>query len=335
MHDNQPGGELGGVAAGESDGDRGAATESSRVRHRVVPAASAGQRIDNFLIRELPGVPKSRVYSMLRKGEVRVNGGRVKPTYRLQEADSLRIPPLRLATPSAGAPVFIGDNLLEAVEGSIIYEDAHLLAIDKPAGLAVHGGSGLSFGVIEVLRRLRPDDALALVHRLDRDTSGCLLVAKTRQALLALHRALRDREVRKQYVLVVHGRWPRRVKTVRLPLERYHTPSGERRVRVSSSGKPSRTDFEVLEYGAHATLLRAHLHSGRTHQIRVHAQATGHPVVGDEKYATSEQMDRASVAEVRRLCLHAETLVFNHAGRKLRLHAEMPKDFQDAWAALR
>ena len=325
MSDQQPDDRRPGGSAG--------AGEVSGVRHLVTDAQAAGQRIDNYLLRELPGVPKSRVYRMLRKGEVRVNGSRVKPTYRLQGGEKLRIPPLRDATPAAPVPAFIGDQLLTTVEDAIIYEDDHLLALNKPAGFAVHGGSGLAFGIIEVLRRLRPDDQLALVHRLDRDTSGCLLVAKDRGTLLALHRALRERTVSKQYVAVVHGRWPRRLRTVRLALERYHTASGERRVRVSSSGKPSRTDFEVLSVGDSATLVRAHLHSGRTHQIRVHAQASGHPVVGDEKYASPEQQALAAARGIKRLCLHAETLVFEHGGHRLRLHAELPEDFQEAWTA--
>jgi len=308
--------------------------EGGGVRHVMADELVAGQRIDNYLLRELSGIPKSRIYRMLRKGEVRVNGGRVKPTYRLQSGDTLRIPPVRDAAPATPTATFIGDKLLTAVERAILYEDEHLLALNKPAGLAVHGGSGLAFGVIEVLRRLRPDDALALAHRLDRDTSGCLLVAKDRATLLALHRALRERTVSKQYVAAVHGSWPRRLRTVRLALERYHTPSGERRVRVSGSGKPSRTDFEVLAQGGSATLVRAHLHSGRTHQIRVHAQASGHPVVGDEKYATPEQLALAASKGIKRLCLHAETLVFEHAGRRLRLTAELPVDFQEAWALL-
>lgn len=304
------------------------------VRHLIIAEEAAGQRIDNFLLRELHGVPKSRVYRMLRKGEVRVNGGRIKPTYRLKAADQLRIPPVHVPGSSDPGAAFIGDNLLSVVERSIVFEDDQLLVINKPAGIAVHGGSGLSFGIIEVLRRLRPSDQLGLAHRLDRDTSGCLLLAKSRPALLTLHQALRDREVKKVYSLLAFGRWPRRVRTVRVPLERYYTASGERRVRVSSAGKPSRTDFEVVEYGKHGTLLQARLHTGRTHQIRVHAQTSGHPVVGDQKYATSEQLALASGLGVRRLCLHASELLINHHGRKLRLVAELPEDFQEAWSAL-
>jgi 23S rRNA pseudouridine955/2504/2580 synthase len=182
---------------------------------------------------------------------------------------------------------------------------------------------------------LRPSDQLGLAHRLDRDTSGCLLLAKSRPVLLGLHQSLRDREVKKVYSLVAIGRWPRGLRTVRLPLERYNRASGERRVRVSSAGKPSRTDFEVVEYGRHGTLLQARLHTGRTHQIRVHAQASGHPVVGDQKYANPEQLALGSGLGVQRLCLHASELLINYQGRKLRLLAEPPEDFQEAWSALR
>ena len=305
------------------------------VRHLVIAEAAAGQRIDNYLLRELHGVPKSRIYQMLRKGEVRVNGGRIKPTYRLKAADQLRIPPVHVPSSGDSGSAFIGDNLRRTVEQSIIFEDERLLVINKPAGLAVHGGSGLSFGVIEVLRRLRPSDQLGLAHRLDRDTSGCLLLAKSRPVLLGLHQSLRDREVKKVYSLVAIGRWPRRLRTVRLPLERYNRASGERRVRVSSAGKPSRTDFEVVEYGRHGSLLQARLHTGRTHQIRVHAQASGHPVVGDQKYANPEQLALGSGLGVHRLCLHASELLINYQGRRLRLLAEPPEDFQEAWSALR
>lgn len=296
-----------------------------------------GQRIDNFLLRELKGLPRSRIYNLLRKGEVRVNGGRVKPTHRLAVGDEVRIPPLRgiaAGEPAAVASAFIGNGILETLESAILFEDAELLVVNKPAGMPVHGGSGLSFGAIEALRRLRPDADLGLAHRLDRDTSGCLLIGKSRKVLLELHRALREREVKKRYLLAVFGEWPRRVTTVQLSLERYLTASGERRVRVAADGKASRTDFHVRERGAEATLLEAQLHTGRTHQIRVHARATGHPVVGDAKYSTPQQQARAAELGVRRLCLHAEELVLVRGDRKLRFSAPMPEDFRLAWQSL-
>ena len=302
---------------------------------RVTIEADQGQRIDNFLIRELKGLPRSRIYRMLRSGEVRVNGRRVRQTYRLLAGDEVRIPPVQgLGSGRSGSKqAFVGNAVLDTLERAIVHEDDDLLVVNKPAGMPVHGGSGLSFGVIEVLRRLRPEHDLGLAHRLDRDTSGCLLVAKSRRVLLELHRGLREREVRKRYRLVVFGAWPKRTTTVRLPLTRYLTSSGERRVRVDPDGKASRTDFTVEESASRATLLEARLHTGRTHQIRVHADAAGHPVVGDVKYASDAQQREAEALGIRRLCLHAEELVLVLEGRKLRFEAPLPEDFEAAWAA--
>lgn len=305
----------------------------ARVQRLRVTGAE-GQRVDNYLLRELKGLPRSRVYRMLRSGEVRVNGGRVKPGHRLADGDEVRVPPLRGLAGPAHNDAFIGQAVLNDLTRAIVYEDDGLLVLDKPAGMPVHGGSGLSFGAIEGLRRLRPDADLALAHRLDRDTSGCLLVAKSRAVLLELHRALRDREVKKRYRVIVHGAWPRRTATVQVPLERYVTGSGERRVRVASAGKASRTDFAIIERSDAASLLEARLHTGRTHQIRVHALASGHPVVGDQKYATDAQLAMARQRGVHRLCLHAEALVFEYGGRRRRFEVPVPEDFQAAWVAL-
>jgi len=303
----------------------------------VTVSGSDGQRIDNYLVRELRGVPKSRIYRMLRSGEVRVNGGRVRPTTRLVDGDTVRIPPLigtgvPESTPQVVAPAPpIGRPLLARLEQCILFEDDDLIVINKPAGLAVHGGSGVAYGVIEALRVLRPQADLQLVHRLDRDTSGCLMVATRRSVLLTLHAALRDRTLRKRYDVLVHGAWPRRLATVQLPLEKYMLKSGERRVRVASDGKPSRTDFTVVESHARGTWLQARLHTGRTHQIRVHAAASGYPVMGDTKYATAGQQSEAAHAGVYRLCLHAREIVFEHRGARLRLEAPLPADFEAAW----
>jgi 23S rRNA pseudouridine955/2504/2580 synthase len=309
-----------------------AATVPPRARRLIVTQAD-GQRIDNFLLRELKGLPRSRVYSMLRSGEVRVNGGRVKPGHRLADGDEVRIPPVHGFSDQArtDTPAFIGAAVLDALSVAVVHEDDDLLVLNKPAGMPVHGGSGLAFGVIEGLRRLRPGDELALVHRLDRDTSGCLLVAKRRSVLLALHGALRDRTVKKTYRLIAHGAWPRRTRSVQLPLERYVTASGERRVRVAAAGKASRTDFAVLDRADRATLLEARLHTGRTHQIRVHALASGHAVVGDQKYASDAQLDEARGLGIHRLCLHAESLVFVHEDRRRRFEVPAPDDFVAAW----
>ena len=302
------------------------------VRH-VDIQEDAGQRIDNFLKRELKKIPQSRVYRMLRRGEVRVNGGRVKPTYRLKAGDSVRIPPVFMNETSRGAEN-LPDAALSRVERAIHFENNDLMVLDKPAGLAVHGGSGVSFGIIEALRHLRPAQRLELVHRLDRDTSGCLMVAKSREVLLELHQALRDRTVRKRYAVLVFGIWPKRLRTIRLPLHRYVVASGERRVRVASEGKPSRTDIEVVSQREQATWINAHLHTGRTHQIRVHCFASGHGVVGDDKYGLPENRELAARLEVRRLCLHAEQIILPFRNTTLRFECPIPDDFQAAFESL-
>jgi 23S rRNA pseudouridine955/2504/2580 synthase len=301
------------------------------VRHLVIDEAG-GQRIDNYLIGLLKGVPKSRVYRMLRKGEVRVNGGRIKPTYRLVDGDKVRIPPVREASQTPRPSV--GSRDLQRLADAVIFENDDLLVLNKPSGIAVHGGSGISFGVIEGLRQLRGDAQLELAHRLDRETSGCLLIAKGRRSLLELHAALRERMVKKRYAVLVHDGWPAKTRTVKLPLHRFVTASGERRVRVSKEGKPSRTDFEVVETALHATWVRARPQTGRTHQIRVHAAATGHAVVGDEKYASAAQRALAAELGIRRLCLHAEGLTLSFGGDQLRFSSPLPDDFRTAWAAL-
>jgi len=308
----------------------------SSVGVRVVEVVEHdGQRIDNFLLRELPGVPRSRVYRMLRRGEVRVNGGRVKATRRLVRGDRVRIPPVTLPETATGtAAVAPSSGLLERLEAAIGYEDDALLLLDKPAGLAVHGGSGVNLGVIEALRHLRPQASLELVHRLDRDTSGCLLLAKTRSALRDAHAALRERQASKGYQALVLGAWPRRCRSVQQPLLRYHTGSGERRVRVAESGKPSRTDFEVLESCALATRLRAFPRTGRTHQIRVHAAVSGHEILGDDKYQPAAAARLAADLGIRRLCLHAETLSLEIGGRRHRFRCAPPEDFEAAWDRL-
>jgi 23S rRNA pseudouridine955/2504/2580 synthase len=291
-----------------------------------------GQRIDNFLLRTLRGVPRSRVYRMLRKGEVRVNGGRVAPEYRLRHGDRVRIPPWR-PPETPNQPPAPGWQL-EQLRSATLFEDDELIVLDKPSGIAVHGGSGVSRGVVELMRDMRPELArLELVHRLDRDTSGCLVLAKSRSALLRLHGAFREGEVRKTYDVLVHGAWPRRVRSVSLRLTRYVAPSGERRVRSELAGKAARTEFAIERTAAQVSWLRAHPHTGRTHQIRVHCQMSGHPVIGDEKYASDEQQALARAAGVRRLCLHARSIVF--PGEPVRrFEAPIPGDMLRAWEAL-
>jgi len=284
----------------------------------------AAQRIDNFLLRRLKGVPKSHVYRVLRSGEVRVNSGRVRPDYRLRPGDRVRVPPLRLAErPARPRP--------RPLELPVVHEDAALLVVDKPAGVAVHGGSGVSFGVIEALRAARPQAAfLELAHRLDRDTSGLLVLAKKRAALLELHRMLREGEIDKRYLAVVQGRWRGGARVLRERLHKSVTASGERRVRVHASGLEAETRVAPIACTDDMSLLELRLLTGRTHQIRVHLAHAGHPIAGDDKYGDAEFNRALARAGTKRLLLHARALAFAHpaTGRTLRLEAPLPPDFR-------
>lgn len=283
-------------------------TASHGVRLLEVGEDSDGQRIDNYLLKQLKGVPKSVIYKILRKGEVRVDKKRAKPDYRLSLGETVRIPPIRQA--ARGEPQPVGEGLKKAVEEAILYEDDALIVVNKPAGLAVHGGSGVSVGLIEVLRELRrPAKFLELVHRLDKDTSGCIMVAKKRSMLKALHSRLRDEGgIEKRYLALVCGRWNGRQHRVEAPLEKYHLGSGERMVRVSREGKPSLTLFKWREHFQDATLVEAYPVTGRTHQIRVHAQHAGHPLAGDPKYTSEAQNEAFRELGLRRLFLHAHSI---------------------------
>ncbi|MBH3440792.1 23S rRNA pseudouridine(955/2504/2580) synthase RluC [Pseudomonas luteola] len=295
-----------------------------------VSSELAGQRIDNYLRTLLKGAPKTLIYRILRKGEVRVNKGRIKPDYRLQAGDIIRIPPMRL--PEKDEPAPVSQALAELMEAAIVYEDKTLIVINKPAGIAVHGGSGVSLGVIEVFRQIRPDAKdLELVHRLDRDTSGLLMIAKRRSMLRHLHEALRGDGVDKRYHALVRGHWPAAKKQIRAPLMKNNLRSGERMVEVNVEGKDALTEFRVLRrYGDFATLVEAKPVTGRTHQIRVHAKHAGHSIAGDPKYG-----DEAFSREIRdlggkRLFLHAASLnVPLPDGETLQLTA--PVD--ETWAA--
>ena len=298
----------------------------SKARATVLEVGEEGtaQRIDNFLLRRLKGVPKSHVYRVLRSGEVRVNSSRVRPGHRLSAGDRVRVPPMRLAER-------VAQRTPRPIELPVVHEDDALLAVDKPSGVAVHGGSGVSYGVIESLRAARPQaKALELVHRLDRDTSGLLLIAKKRSALLELHRMLREGEVEKTYVAMVKGCWQGGARELREALHKYLTPSGERRVRVGADGLHAVTRVRPLATSARFSLVEARLLTGRTHQIRVHLAHTGHPVVGDDKYGDFE-LNRALAKEgVRRLFLHARRIAFVHpaTGRRLVLESPLPDDMR-------
>ena len=294
-------------------------------------ADDAGQRIDNFLLKHLKGVPRSFVYRILRSGEVRVNSGRVKASYRLSVGDRVRIPPARRA--SAVQPR-LATGLAATLAAAVIYEDDDYLAINKPSGIAVHGGSNVTAGVVETLRLARDEPRLELVHRIDRDTSGCLLLARNRKSLAAAQAQFRERTVGKQYDLLVWGQWPRALGVVRKRLARYETKWGERRVRVDSNGQSARTDFAVVQQCAAATWLRASLHTGRTHQIRVHAAANGYPIVGDEKY-DERRRERPELGSVeQRLCLHASKLTLRLADREIRLKTAVAPGLEDLWRVL-
>ncbi len=274
-----------------------------------VGGEEAGQRIDNFLVTRLKGVPKSRIYRILRTGEVRVNSGRIKPSYRVQAGDAVRVPPLRQG--EAEAPTRPADRVLAQVQGAIIYEDKGLLVIDKPSGLAVHGGSGLSYGLIEALRALRPEAPfLELGHRLDRDTSGCILVAKKRSVLRAFHELLREGGSDKRYLALVKGHWRSGEVRVEAPLLKNVAQSGERFVRVSTDGKAATTIFRPVTHYRDATLVEAELITGRTHQVRVHAAHAGHPIAGDDKYGDEPFNRQMAECGLRRLFLHASALTF-------------------------
>ncbi|HSD74605.1 MAG TPA: RluA family pseudouridine synthase [Steroidobacteraceae bacterium] len=299
--------------------------ESSRVRQVEVTAAQAGQRIDNFLLRQFKSVPRSRVYRLLRRGEVRVNGRRARPDYRLAQGDRLRLPPVRTGAPAVEARV--PDALIERLRRAIVHEDADLLVINKPAGLAVHGGSGLSFGVIEALRAARPDESLELVHRLDRETSGCLLVARRRSALRTLHDLLREGAVEKRYLALVAGHWTLGHKRIDVPLKTRQLQGGERVVKPHAAGKSSATDFRPVQFfGKRATLLEATLETGRTHQIRVHAAYAGHPVAGDDKYGDRDCNESLRRLGLDRMFLHAQTVSFVWPATGVEFTASVPLD---------
>ncbi|WP_323833283.1 23S rRNA pseudouridine(955/2504/2580) synthase RluC [Pseudomonas sichuanensis] len=289
----------------------------------------AGQRIDNFLITALKGVPKTLVYRILRKGEVRVNKGRIKPEYKLQAGDIVRVPPVRL--PERDEPAPVAQGLLQRLEAAIVYEDKALIVMNKPSGIAVHGGSGLSFGVIEALRQLRPDaKELELVHRLDRDTSGLLMIAKKRSMLRHLHAALRGDGVDKRYMALVRGHWPTAKKQVSAPLLKSNLRSGERMVEVNDEGKEALTMFRVLRrFGEFATIVEARPITGRTHQIRVHTLHVGHMIAGDSKYGDEDFSREIRELGGKRLFLHAYQLTVPLPdGGELKLEA--PVD--EVWA---
>lgn len=282
------------------------------------------QRIDNYLMRILKGVPKGKVYRILRKGEVRVNKKRVKPDYKLQANDEIRIPPVRL---DEQTPSKLSANQVDYLEDAVIFEDDRLIVFNKPSGVAVHGGSGLNYGVIEGLRTLRPDAPfLELVHRLDRDTSGCLVIAKKRSALRHLHQQLRDNQMDKIYHALVSGLWPAKRHKVKAPLYKNTLQGGERMVQVSDEGKPSETLYRVLNVYKGATLMEAKPITGRTHQIRVHCLHAGHPIACDSKYGDAQFDKKIRALGCNRLFLHATQIRFIHPKTEQQISFTAPYD---------
>ncbi|MEY4762874.1 MAG: hypothetical protein RLZZ200_2730 [Pseudomonadota bacterium] len=300
------------------------------VQQIALGAEDAGQRLDKVLTRLLPTVPRSLVFRMLRKGEVRLNGKRVKGDARTAEGDLLRIPPYREAPPEAveaaeARKKAVPQKLIDQLEKAIIHEDERLLVLDKPSGVAVHGGSGIGFGVIEILRASRPEETLELVHRLDRDTSGCLLVARKRSTLRTLHALLREDAFDKRYLVLVRGKWELGAKRIDAPLRTDLRVGGERTVKVDPHGKAAASDFRVVQfYGNLATLLEVKLLTGRTHQIRVHAQYAGHPVAGDPKYGDPEFNAQMKEFGLGRLFLHAHAVSYEDPDRRVEVAVNAP-----------
>ena len=317
-------GDLANVANGDPQ-----AVSADRASYRTIGPEAEGQRLDNYLIRIAKGVPKSHVYRIVRQGEVRVNKGRVAIDYRLAAGDQIRIPPIRVAEQT---PIRV--TAVPMAMPPILFEDEHLMAVDKPAGLAAHGGSGIAFGLIERVRAARPNQPfLELVHRLDRETSGILLLAKSRRALLQLHDDLREARVDKRYLVLVKGDWVNDRQHVRLPLTKYTTRSGERRVSVDAEGMESHTVFSLRKRYREFSLLEADLKTGRTHQIRVHLSHLGFPIVGDDKYGDFELNKRIARSNptgnpprLTRMFLHAGAVNFKHpiSNRAMALEAPLP-----------
>jgi 23S rRNA pseudouridine955/2504/2580 synthase len=294
-----------------------------------ISAAQLNQRLDNFLMKQLDNVPRTRIYRIIRKGEVRVNKKRCKPDYKLQIGDQVRIPPIRMdqEKPHKARPPAA---LVGKIEQAVLYQNHDILIVDKPAGLAVHAGSGVDYGLIDVMRLLYPETEIELVHRLDRDTSGCLLLAKNRQALLGMQVLLQERQLNKNYTAVVQGYWPQEIAEISKPLQKFHLPNGERRVRVDAKGKPALSRIKLLRGGKYYSIIQVELVTGRTHQIRVHCQAQGHPIAGDDKYGDNEFNRNLRRRGIRRLMLHASSLElpFCDYTSEIVINAPLPAEFE-------
>lgn len=303
----------------------------AQVRHAEVESGESGQRIDNFLMRRAPGVPRSHVYRLIRTGQVRVNGGRVKPTRKLEIGDKVRIPPMHF---KSSGEVSVPDALASAVAQAVVHETDDFLVINKPPGLAVHAGSGLAFGLIDALRQARQEPSLELVHRLDRGTSGCLLIAKGVGQVRSLQDLFRTRDIMKSYLALVDGVWELGAKTVDARLEKNKEHAGERRVMVSANGQSAVSHFECLQSFANASLMRINIETGRTHQIRVHAKHCGHAVIGDTRYGDNARNAAFKQQGLARLYLHSAALQFEWQGASYHLKTEPDADWVRAEAIL-
>ena len=303
--------------------------QKSAVNLVEISAAQLGQRLDNFLFKRLANLPRTRVYRIIRKGEVRVNKKRCKPEYKLKIGDQVRIPPLRVELESR-KKLKPSHQLVARLERNLLFENEHILVADKPPGMAVHAGSGVDYGIIDAMRRLRPGDDVELVHRLDRDTSGCLLLSKHRQALLAMQTALQDKSLTKNYCAVVKGRWPEEAVEIRLALKKIHLSNGERRVRVDINGKPAISRIRVMQGARLYSIIQVELVTGRTHQIRVHCQSQGHEIAGDDKYGDAEFNRVMRKIGIKRLMLHASSLELpgSKYTPELVVNAPLPAEFE-------
>ena len=303
------------------------------VRAETIAAEHAGRRIDNFLQQLLKPVPKSLVYKLLRSGQVRVNGGRCKPDYRLNAGDVLRIPPVVATLPGE---IHVPESRLAQLAAAVLYEDEHFLIVNKPAGMASHGGTGVPYGAVEIARRMRPEVArLDLAHRLDRDTSGCLILTKQVDVLRQLHTEIRERQINKRYCALLHGRFPTELKSINATLRTSREQDAEKRARVKADGKASETIIENVEPAGRHSLVRMRLVTGRMHQIRAHAQYIGHSVGGDRLYGDDQFNREMATRGLRRLFLHATSIGFEAAGQRIEVTAPLPAELAQLLDELR
>ncbi len=296
---------------------------ASRVQKLEIDANSLGQRLDNFLISRLKGVPKTRIYRIIRKGEVRVNGKRIKPDYKLALNDIVRVPPIRVSNSEPRIPT---RDLTQLISDSIIFQDESLLVVNKPSGISVHAGTGVKISLIEVLRHIYEGEYLELIHRIDKGTSGCILIARNSSILKYLQSDFKARTIKKDYHALVHGLWPEGFNVVSANLQRAPEAGGERKVYVDEEGQNAQTTFKLLQHYRQHSLILAQPRTGRTHQIRVHAQFAGFPLCGDEKYSKPEQRKQLCKMGISRLCLHANSLEFKHPISKVLIKVSAPYD---------